>query len=78
MAVSRRPISSSQHSFIDGLTAASQYNARYRTVITADVNGMIEYWSPDEPFGLPEHLEWTSKAQTGLYEFKKVRVRPRC
>ncbi|TKA54510.1 hypothetical protein B0A53_03203 [Rhodotorula sp. CCFEE 5036] len=52
------------------------YNTRYRTVISADVSGMIEYWSPDEPFGLPDHLEWTSKAQTGLYEFKKTKTTP--
>lgn len=33
---------------------------------------MIEYWEPNEPFEKPDRLEWTSKAQTGLYEFKKV------
>lgn len=34
---------------------------------------MIEYWTPEEPFEKPENVEWESKAQTGLYEFKKVR-----
>lgn len=33
---------------------------------------MIEYWEPSEPFEKPESVEWQNKAQTGLYEFKKV------
>lgn len=51
---------------------ATQYNSLYDTVISVDVSGMIEYWEPSEPFEKPERVEWTSKAQTGLYEFKKV------
>jgi hypothetical protein len=34
---------------------------------------MIEYWEPSEPFEKPSRVEWTSKSETGLYEFKKVR-----
>ncbi|GAA6019190.1 hypothetical protein JCM8202_000928 [Rhodotorula sphaerocarpa] len=52
------------------------YNALYDTVISIDVGGMIEYWEPNEPFEKPDRLEWTSKAQTGLYEFKKTKSTP--
>lgn len=50
-----------------------QYNDRYDTVISVDVGGMIEYWEPRAPFEKPSTVEWTSKASTGLYEYKKVR-----
>lgn len=33
---------------------------------------MIEYWEPQAPFEKPENVEWTTKSQTGLYEYKKV------
>ncbi|BGP43579.1 Peptidyl-prolyl cis-trans isomerase cyp15 [Rhodotorula kratochvilovae] len=52
------------------------YNARYDTVISVDVGGMIEYWEPSEPFEKPERVTWTAKAQTGLYEFKKTKSTP--
>lgn len=53
-----------------------QYNPLYDAVLSIDVGGMIEYWDPREPFEKPDSVEWTSKAQTGLYEFKKVRFLP--
>lgn len=35
---------------------------------------MVEYWSPKEPFELPETPGmWRYKSETDLYEFKKVR-----
>ncbi|KAM0790478.1 hypothetical protein ACM66B_003354 [Microbotryomycetes sp. NB124-2] len=52
------------------------FNTLYDTVISADVGGMIEYWEPREPFEKPESVEWTSKATTGLYEFKKTKSIP--
>ncbi|KAK4704076.1 peptidylprolyl isomerase domain and WD repeat-containing protein 1, partial [Phenoliferia sp. Uapishka_3] len=48
------------------------YNERFDTVISIDVGGMIEYWEPQEPFEKPSSVEWTSKSETGLYEYKKV------
>jgi hypothetical protein len=33
---------------------------------------MVEYWSPDAPFELPETLDFEMKSQTDLYEFRKV------
>lgn len=50
-----------------------QYNERYNTVISIDVGGMIEYWEPQEQFEKPSVVEWASKSETGLYEYKKVR-----
>ncbi|BGP11452.1 Peptidyl-prolyl cis-trans isomerase cyp15 [Rhodotorula toruloides] len=52
------------------------YNSLHDTVISVDVGGMIEYWQPNEPFEKPDSVEWTSKAQTGLYEFKKTKSTP--
>ncbi|GAA5872288.1 hypothetical protein JCM1840_004117 [Sporobolomyces johnsonii] len=52
------------------------YNPKYDTVISVDVGGMIEYWEPSEPFEKPETVEWQSKAETGLYEFKKSKSTP--
>jgi peptidylprolyl isomerase domain and WD repeat-containing protein 1 len=33
---------------------------------------MIEYWSPEAPFALPDNLDFELKSQTDLYEFRKV------
>ncbi|GAA6034734.1 hypothetical protein JCM8097_001144 [Rhodosporidiobolus ruineniae] len=52
------------------------YNPLYDTVLSIDVGGMIEYWEPREPFEKPSSVEWTSKATTGLYEFKKTKSTP--
>jgi hypothetical protein len=51
-----------------------QYSDRYDCVISADEGGFIEYWQPSEPFELPNNVRglWQFKAQTDLYEFKKV------
>lgn len=56
-------------------TRRRQYNSRFDTVISIDVGGLIEYWEPQEPFEKPTQVEWTSKSETGLYEFKKVHFR---
>lgn len=49
------------------------YNEPYDTVVSADDKGMIEYWSPREPFELPETAGmWRYKSDTDLYEFRKV------
>lgn len=34
---------------------------------------MIEYWSPEPPFALPDNLDFELKSQTDLYEFRKVK-----
>lgn len=50
-----------------------QYNALYNCVLSADTSGMIEYWEPEAPFELPKNLAFEYKADTDLFEFKKVR-----
>ena len=37
---------------------------------------MLEYWVPEEPFGLPKTVSFEYKADTDLYEFKKVKTSP--
>jgi WD40 repeat protein len=49
-----------------------EFNARFDTVVSVDSLGMVEYWSPEEPFGLPDNLNFEMKSQTDLYEFRKV------
>jgi peptidylprolyl isomerase domain and WD repeat-containing protein 1 len=55
-----------------------EFNARFNTVVSVDSLGMIEYWSPEEPFELPTHLEFEMKSQTDLYEFRKKKSVPTC
>jgi hypothetical protein len=50
-----------------------QFNARFNTVISSDVSGMMEYWEPEEPFDLPKSINFEYKAETDLYDFKKVK-----
>lgn len=55
-----------------------EFNWRFNTVVSVDALGMIEYWTPEEPFGLPDHLEFEMKSQTDLYEFRKKKSVPTC
>ncbi|KAI9468436.1 MAG: peptidyl-prolyl cis-trans isomerase cyp15 [Benjaminiella poitrasii] len=55
-----------------------EFNARFNTVVSVDTVGMIEYWSPEAPFELPDHLEFELKSQTDLYEFRKKKSVPTC
>ena len=51
-----------------------QFNHRYNTVISADEQGFVEYWTPTEPFELPKNVPrlWSYKTETDLYDFRKV------
>lgn len=55
-----------------------EFNARFNIVVSVDSLGMIEYWSPEEPFELPQNLEFKMKSQTDLYEFRKRKSVPTC
>lgn len=44
----------------------------YHTVISVDANGIIEYWSAEPEYGVPDNLEFTSKLDTDLFTFAKV------
>ncbi|CAI2163147.1 3521_t:CDS:10 [Funneliformis geosporum] len=52
------------------------YNEKDHAVISADTSGMLEYWVPEEPFGLPKTVSFEFKADTDLYEFKKAKTHP--
>lgn len=53
------------------------YNEPYDCVISADVGGMIEYWSPTEPYDVPKGKRlWDFKSKTDLFEFKKAKCTP--
>lgn len=41
-------------------------------MISVDTSGMLEYWEPEEPFDLPKNVNFEYKAETDLYDFKKV------
>ncbi|KAI8063215.1 peptidyl-prolyl cis-trans isomerase cyp15 [Gongronella butleri] len=55
-----------------------QYNSRFNCVISVDALGMIEYWSPEDPFDLPTSVDFEMKSQTDLYEFRKCKSIPTC
>ncbi|KAI8082643.1 peptidyl-prolyl cis-trans isomerase cyp15 [Gilbertella persicaria] len=55
-----------------------EFNSRFNTVVSVDALGMIEYWSPEEPFSLPDNLDFELKSQTDLYEFRKKKSVPTC
>ncbi|SAM00030.1 hypothetical protein [Absidia glauca] len=55
-----------------------KFNSRYNCVVSVDSLGMIEYWSPEEPFELPTNLGFEMKSQTDLYEFRKCKSIPTC
>lgn len=58
-----------------------RYNEAYDCVVSADVGGMIEYWTPREPFEpvpTPEgkRVAWEYKSDTDLLAFKKSKSVP--
>ena len=54
------------------------FNEPYDCVVSADEAGMVEYWSPREPFSLPDNIAglWQYKSSTDLYDFKKTKSLP--
>jgi hypothetical protein len=52
-----------------------KYNEHYDTVVTCDVNGMIEYWNASD-FKFPSNVDFKYKTETDLYEFVKVKAPP--
>ncbi|KAL2312428.1 WD repeat containing cyclophilin family peptidyl-prolyl cis-trans isomerase Cyp9 [Schizosaccharomyces pombe] len=45
--------------------------------LSIDIGGMVEYWSPEEPFQKPDTAElFNMKSQTDLYIFKKQKSVP--
>ncbi|KAN0064336.1 Peptidyl-prolyl cis-trans isomerase cyp15 [Thecaphora frezii] len=51
------------------------YNEKYDCVVSADVGGMVEYWTPSEPYHLPKGV-FEFKSSTDLFDFKKTKTMP--
>lgn len=51
------------------------FNDAYNCVISADENGMIEYWSPGNNYEKPDNV-FDFKSSTNLFEFKKAKSTP--
>ncbi|KAF7922976.1 hypothetical protein BELL_0248g00130 [Botrytis elliptica] len=51
------------------------YNDAYNCVISADENGMIEYWRPGGNYEKPDNV-FEYKSSTSLFEFKKAKSTP--
>ncbi|MCJ1247038.1 hypothetical protein MMC30_004249 [Trapelia coarctata] len=51
------------------------YNGTYDCVISADENGMVEYWRPEGTHEKPDNV-FQYKSSTNLFEFKKARSLP--
>ena len=49
------------------------YNVEYDCVISADDNGMVEYWQPG-PNAEKPHRVFEIKSKTDLFDFRKVRT----
>ena len=51
-----------------------QHDDKYNTVISADEQGVVEYWTPTETFKFTKNVPrlWLYKTETDLYDFKKV------
>ncbi|KAJ2391672.1 Peptidyl-prolyl cis-trans isomerase cyp15, partial [Coemansia sp. RSA 2559] len=52
------------------------YNPVVDCVVSVDKGGIVEYWTLEEPFTLPESIDFKLKSQTDLYEFKKSKCVP--
>lgn len=51
------------------------YNEKYDCVVSADAGGMIEYWTPTEPYKQPADT-FELKSSTDLFEFKRSKSVP--
>ena len=51
------------------------YNNEYDCAISADENGMIEYWRPNGNYEKPDNV-FQYKSSTNLFEFKKTKSLP--
>ncbi|KAL9099757.1 MAG: hypothetical protein Q9163_004788 [Psora crenata] len=51
------------------------YNNQYDCAVSADDNGMIEYWRPHGSYDKPDNV-FNFKASTDLFEFKKAKSLP--
>ena len=57
-----------------GVVSLMAFNNAYNCVISADENGMLEYWRP-ETYEKPDNV-FQYKSSTNLFEFKKAKSTP--
>ncbi|QPH00810.1 hypothetical protein C2857_004808 [Epichloe festucae Fl1] len=53
------------------------FNNTYDCVVSADENGMVEYWRPDGSDEKPDNV-FEYKSSTNLFDFKKAKSIPTC
>ncbi|KAG6041611.1 hypothetical protein E4U41_003222 [Claviceps citrina] len=53
------------------------FNDAYDCVVSADENGMVEYWRPNENYEKPVNV-FKYKSSTNLFDFKKAKSIPTC
>jgi peptidylprolyl isomerase domain and WD repeat-containing protein 1 len=53
------------------------FNNAFDCVVSADENGMIEYWRPSGTYEKPDNV-FEYKSSTNLFEFKKAKSIPTC
>lgn len=51
------------------------YNEAYNCVVSADQNGMVEYWEPGNNYEKPDNV-FAFKSSTNLFDFKKAKSTP--
>lgn len=56
------------------------FNPQHNVVVSCDVTGFVEYWTPEEPFSAPSPSKipgiFELKSATDLFEFKKTKTVP--
>ncbi|KAJ9157193.1 Peptidyl-prolyl cis-trans isomerase cyp15 [Pleurostoma richardsiae] len=53
------------------------FNDSFDCVVSADENGMVEYWRPSGNYEKPDNV-FQYKSSTNLFDFKKAKSVPRC
>lgn len=69
-----KPLLTVSHVHAKPVTVMS-YNQHFHCVVSADENGMMEYWTPEEPFDKPNTV-FDMKSSTDMYEFRKAKTVP--
>ncbi len=57
----------------------SPFNAQHNVVVSCDVTGFVEYWTPEEPFHAHHQQDtriFELKSTTDLFDFKKTKTVP--
>lgn len=58
-----------------GIVTLMAFNDKFHCVVSADDNGMIEYWRPSGNYEKPDNV-FQFKSSTNLFDFKKAKSTP--